>query len=373
MNFEYNEDQLVVKESVSKYLQDNYGFESRQKMVNSDKPFSSETWSECADLGWLHMHFSEEQGGIGGTPIDTMLLFEELGRFLVIEPFLETMVLVGGILKRLPSEFSANKIKALMGGQLQGALAHFEAASRGELSNIDATALSLQDGYCINGRKSVVYNAQEADLLLVTAKLVASGDIGIFALSKEDVSNLKLRAYPTVDGRSAADIDFVDIHVNESQLISYGDAAIEILQKVFDEAHLALTAEMVGAMDELLKATVEYTKERKQFGTTLSSFQVLQHSMADMFMAKELARSLMYAAAIKLRDGSADSRRFLAAAKVKTDMSAKQVAHAAIQLHGGIATTDDLNVGHYLKRITVASQIFGNTDFHLKHYADSAS
>lgn len=372
MNFEYNEDQLVLKDSVSKYLQDNYEFESRQKIVNSNEPFSSQIWSECADLGWLYMPFTEQQGGIGGTPVDTMLLFEELGRFLVIEPFLETMVLVGGILKRVPSEFSADKIEALMAGQLQGALAHFEAASRGEISNIEATALNLEDGYSINGRKSVVYNAQQADLLFVTAKLSESGDIGIFALSKEDFSKIKLRAYPTVDGRSAADIDLIDIHVNQSQLISSGAAAIEILEEVFDEAHLALASEMVGAMDELLKATVEYTKERKQFGTTLSSFQVLQHTMADMFMAKELARSLMYAAAIKLRDGSPDARSFVAAAKVKADLSAKQVAHGAIQLHGGIATTDELNVGHYLKRITVASQIFGNTGFHLKRYANSA-
>ncbi|MGV6808149.1 MAG: acyl-CoA dehydrogenase family protein [bacterium] len=367
MNFEYNEDQRVFKDSISKYLLDNYEFEERQKVVASEEPFSAEVWGQTAELGWLYMPFSEEQGGLSGTPIDTMLMFEEFGRYLVIEPYLETLVLTGGVLRRVDNALAAEKIESLMMGGLQGAVAHFEAQSRGAHENIATSAQASGDGFVIQGQKPAVYNAPVADILVVSAKM-PDGGMGLFLVEK-DTAGLSVNAYPTVDGHVAAEVTLDNVQVSSAQLLASGDEAMKVLQDVYDEALLALTAEMVGAMDVLLKATVDYTKERKQFGTTLSKFQVLQHHMADMFMAGELARSLMYAAAIKLRDGSDDASAFIAAAKAKADKSARQVAYSAIQLHGGIATTEELNVGHYLKRITVASQIFGTTKYHLKRYS----
>lgn len=372
MNFEYNEDQRVFKDSVSKFLQGNYSFDSRQATVANDQPFNKEVWTQCAELGWLYLPFSEAQGGIGGTAVDTMLLFEELGHNLVIEPFLETLILFGGILRRVENPSAEEQLDPIMNGKLQGAVAHFESQSRGVHQRIKSKAEPCDHGYLLNGHKAVVYNAPAADFIVVSARLPAEAEIGLFLVPTKS-EGLTLVTYPTVDGRSAAEVMLTNVVVSNAHLLVEGDAANVILESVYNEALLALTAEMVGSMEALLTATVEYTKERKQFGTRLSKFQVLQHHMSDMYMAGEVARSLMYAAAIKLREGDADASAFIAAAKAKADKSAKLVAHSAIQLHGGIATTEELKVGHYLKRITIATQLFGSTQYHVKRYSQLMS
>lgn len=367
MNFEYSEDQLVFKDSVTKYLQDQYDFEKRQATVTSDKGFDQTVWAQTAELGWLYMPFSELYGGFGGSAVDTILFFEEFGKHLVVEPYLETLVLAGGVLGRAEHSLSEEYIPRLMAGELQAAVAHFEAHSRGDLSRISSSTVKRGDNYVLNGKKAVAYNAPEAQILIVSALLPDNRGVGLF-LVESNTTGLELQSYPTVDGRVAADITLQDLEVAPINLLAEGDKAMSILEATYNEALLGLTAEMVGAMDVLLQATVDYTKERKQFGTAISKFQVLQHHMADMFMAGELARSLMYVAAIKVRDGAADASAFVAAAKAKADKCAKQVAHSAVQLHGGIATTEDLNVGHYLKRITVAANMFGSTQYHLQRY-----
>ena len=367
MNFEYSEDQQAFKDSVIKYLQDQYDFEKRQFIVKNDEAFDQNVWAQTSELGWLYMPFSEEQGGFGGSAVDTILFFEQFGKHLVVEPFLETLVLTGGVLRRMENSLSEQYLSRLMVGELQGAVAHFEAQSRGDLTRISTSAVEQGEGYVLNGKKAVVYNAPEAQLLIVSALLPDDRGIGLF-LVEADVEGLVLQSYPTVDGRVAADIGLQGVMLPSVTLLAEGDHAASILEDTYNEALLALTAEMVGAMDVLLQTTVDYTKERKQFDTPISKFQVLQHHMADMFMAAELARSLMYAAAIKVRDADADASAFVAAAKAKADKCAKQVAHSAVQLHGGIATTEGLNVGHYLKRITVVANLFGSTQYHLQRY-----
>jgi len=373
MNFEYNQDQQAFKDSVSKFLRDQYDFESRQAIVKSEAAFSKEVWQSSAELGWLSLPFSEEQGGFGGSAVDTILLFEELGKNLLVEPFLETLVLAGGVLRRSATPLANSYIEPLIAGELQGALAHFEARSRGKLTAIDAQAQITAAGFEISGQKSVVYNAPSADILVVSA-IVASdaqqaGELLLFVIEK-DAAGLSLQSYPTVDGREAAEVSLNKVQVSAGQLLARGEQALSILEATLDEALLAQTAEMVGAMDVLLQTTVEYSKERKQFGVSLSKFQVLQHRMTEMLMAGELSRSLMYAAAIKLRDGTDDARLFVAAAKVKADKCAKLSSQAAVQLHGGIGTTDELKVGHYMKRIEVIRQLFGGADFHIARFKE---
>ncbi len=369
MNFEYNADQQAFKDSVTKFLQQEYEFETRQKVVNSDKAYSEVLWKTCAELGWLSLPFSEEVGGFGGSVVDTILLFEELGKSLVIEPFMETLVLFGGVLNRTSHVRKNEYIERLMVGELQGAMAHFEAHSRGKHSAILATAELNGETYNLNGTKALVYNADNAEFFIVSARVESAGkqELALF-LVPAGSQGVSLDSYSTVDGRRAAEVTFNNVSVAKDNLLATGKTALSVLEQTFDEALLAQVAEMIGAMDTLVFTTVEYAKERKQFGMPLSKFQVLQHKMVEMFMAAELARSLMYAAAIKLRDGSDDARTYVAAAKVKADKCAKVAAHHAVQVHGGIGTTDELKVGHYLKHIEVLTKQFGNTSTHLQRF-----
>lgn len=369
MNFEYNADQQAFKDSVSKFLQQEYEFDARQKVVSSAEAYNESLWKTCAELGWLSLPFSEDVGGFGGSAVDTILLFEELGKSLVIEPFMESLVLFGGVLNRTNHARKNEYIERLMVGELQGAMAHFEAHSRGKHSSILATAEFDTENYKVNGSKALVCNAENAEFFIVSARVENSGkqELAVFLVPASS-PGISLDSYTTVDGRRAAEVSLNNVSVVKENLLATGKKALTILEQTFDEALLAQVAEMIGAMDTLVFTTVEYAKERKQFGLPLSKFQVLQHKMVEMFMAAELARSLMYAAAIKLRDGSDDARTYVAAAKVKADKCAKIAAHHAVQVHGGIGTTDELKVGHYLKHIEVLTKQFGNTSTHLKRF-----
>ncbi len=369
MNFEYSEEQKLFQDSITRYLSENYMFEQRQNIVKSSELYSKEVWAEAADLGWLSLLFPEDVGGFDGGPIEIMLMFERFGRHLVIEPFLETLVLFGGVLRRVNTPEAKSLIARIMTGDLQGTLAHFEGGRRGSTDSIHTKAITTEDGYELCGTKTVVYNAGSAEYFIVSAMIEESEALGLFLVSKQSIAE-NINSYKTVDGRDAAEISLTNLKLLKDALLSSGSESVSILMAVFDDAHIAMTAEAVGAMDVLLNSTIEYTKQRKQFGVPISKFQVLQHRMANMFMAQELAKSLMYAAAIKLRDGHSEARAFVSGAKAKADKSAQYVAHSAIQLHGGIATTDELNIGHYLKKITIASQLFGSTKFHISRFRE---
>ncbi|MEM8491081.1 MAG: acyl-CoA dehydrogenase family protein [Pseudomonadota bacterium] len=367
MNFDFTEEQRVFRDSARRFLHDSYTFEKRQSIVHDDAPFCAETWRACADLGWLCLPFSEQHGGLGGDILDTVILFEELGRQLVIEPFLETLILAGGVLRRCPVASTEGLLGALMEGQLQGAFAHGEISQRNFNGVRYARAEESPQGFRLRGKKVVVHNALAADVIIVSASLGGGSELGLFLVRPGD-TGVGLHGYPTIDGRAAGDITLNDVEVPTNRLLARGPTAEIVLEQVHGEALLALSADMIGSMDTLIDRTIEYTKERRQFGSRLVDFQVLRHRMVDMFVAKELATSLCYAAATKARDGATDARRFAAAAKAKADKSAKLVAHAAIQLHGGIATTDELAIGHHLKRITVHEQRFGSTQDQLKAF-----
>ena len=367
MNFEYSEDQLAFRESVTKFLLQEYSFEDRQETLQSGAPYSERIWADCAELGWLSLTFHEDVGGFGGSAVDSTLLFEQLGKHLVTEPFMETMLQVGGILQASRHPQRIGHIEKLMAGELQGAFAHSEPYQAHFEHDLTTRALALDDGYQIQGTKSVVYNAARADIFIISAEL--DGEKALFLLPANH-EGLSLKRYTTVNGRQAAELELDAVRVAREDLLATGSEAESILNSTLDDTLLAQVAEMVGAMQMLLETTVDYTRERKQFGMPLSFFQVLQHKMVEMFMATELVRSLMYAAAIKLRDGADDARAYVAAAKVKADKGARLVAQFAVQLHGGIGTTDELKVGHYLKHIEVLGQQFGSTQSHVSRYRE---
>ncbi len=359
MSFDSNEEQQLLNDSIGRYLGDHYSFEQRRANVADAAPFSAECWRDFAELGWLGLPFAEADGGFGGGAVELAGLFEAFGRHLVVEPYLENIVLAGGALRRAASAEQRRRwLAPLMAGELQAALAHFEAAG------LETRAEPEGEGYRLNGSKAVVYNAPAAQLLVVSARLHSA--VALFAVPA-DSPGLGRREYPTIDGRSAADIALDDVHLGRDALLSEAEAE-GVLAVVLDEALLVVCAEAVGAMDALLTATVDYCKERRQFGSPIGRFQVLQHRMVDMYLACESARSLLPVCAAKLQSGAADARRYIAALKVKVDDAARFVGQSAIQLHGGIAMTDELSVGHYFKRLTVLSQLFGSSDEHLQRY-----
>ncbi|TXS95288.1 pimeloyl-CoA dehydrogenase small subunit [Parahaliea maris] len=369
MNFEFNEEQKLLQHSVEAFLRDNYDFQRRQQQVESDTPFDQDLWRQCAELGWLGLPFSEEDGGLGASAVEMMIVFEQLGRYLVIEPFFETLVLFGGALKRSRHPIRSECLQQLISGQLHGALAHFELHSRGEIGSIESVSTTTDDGFCLKGCKTTVYNAPEADFVIVSAlNLVRGEELLQLFLLPANKPGLEIEAYQTTDGRHAAELHLNNVHVDASCLLAEGSEALAILRETYDDALLLLCAEHQGAMEQLLRETVEYASERKQFGQAIGSFQVLQHRMVDMYIATELARSLLYAATLKSVDQSPDAGLFIAAAKVKSDTCAKAVAESAVQIHGGIATTNELSIGHYLKRIIVVSHLFGSTQYHQRRF-----
>ncbi len=369
MNFNYSEEQHLFQDSIGKYLADTYSFEQRQQRLEKNASFSADVWRDASELGWLAMPFPEDCGGYGGTAIELMLLFEEMGKKLVVEPFLDTLVLGGGLLRRLSSGRHDECLAKLIEGQVHCAVAHEEGDQAYAVDHVTAAASRSADGFILNGQKSVVYNLGAADFIVVSAML--DEEFSLF-LVPAHTAGLVTQTYMTVDDGNAGELTLENVHVAEDALLGVGETAVEALERTIDEAILASSAEQVGIMRSLLDLTVDYTSQRKQFGVPISTFQVLQHRMANMFMALELTVSLMYATAIKMRDDSDDAAAYVAALKVKTDNCARDVAHGAFQLFGAMATTRECSVGHYLKRVATLRQRFGGTRFQLQRYVTSS-
>jgi alkylation response protein AidB-like acyl-CoA dehydrogenase len=347
MFIEYSEEQTMLHDSADKYLRENYSFENRQAALARDAGFNAEQWQMFADLGWLAMTFEEEAGGFGGGALETMILCEQFGKYLVLEPYLESVVLVGGLLEAGgQTAIKQQYLAGLMAGELQGALAYLEEGHMANPQYVAAKAEVAANGYLLNGHKAVVLNGPEADLFLVTARtgndvLDSAAGISLFAVPK-NAPGLSCKNYKTYDGRSACELQLDNVALDAQALVGVAGEFSELAEPIFSRAIVAVCAEAVGAMDALLNATVDYTKQRKQFGQSISSFQVLRHRMADMYMDIELTRSLLMATAWKLDNGSEDAQQCVAALKAKVGKAGRYVSHNAIQLHGGIGTTDEL-------------------------------
>jgi pimeloyl-CoA dehydrogenase small subunit len=376
MDFDLSEEQRLLKESVDGLLTDSYDFDQRKKYMAEKGGWSKTLWGKLAEQGLLGLPFSEADGGFGAGGVETMIVMEALGKALVLEPYLATVILGGGFLRHGGSaEQKAAYIPGIIDGSKTFAFAQLEKNSRYDLQDVSTTAKKKGAGWVIDGEKFVVLNGETADVLVVTARTKGgqrdSSGIGLF-LVPGNAKGIAKKGYPTQDGLHAADITFTGVEVGAEAAIGDPDNALPLIERVVDEARSALCAEAVGAMDESLKSTVEYLKTRKQFGVAIGSFQTLQHRAADMFVAVEQARSMsMFATMASEFDNARERATAVAAAKVQIGKSAKFVGQQSIQLHGGIGMTQEAKIGHYFKRLSMIENTFGDTDYHLRRVTDA--
>ncbi len=367
------DEQQLIKDSAERLVQNDYTIEARQKLIESEEGFSRENWATFAELGWLGLPFKEEHGGFGGTGVDMAVLVEALGKGMVVEPFASSVILAGTALDIAGGPLAEQLLPEMIAGERLLAFAHSEPKSRFNLSDVAVTATADGDGFKINGQKMLVYHGGSADSVIVSARTSGAqrdrDGITLFVLDRV-ADGVSVRGHRTIDGLRAAEITLTDVRVGADAILGSKDGGLEIIEAVVDRACILFAAEASGAMEKALDLTVEYTKERKQFGRPLSSFQALQHRMADMYSAHQFSRALTYRAAALLDNGSTAERAEAAAAvKVKCGKSSQFVGEEAIQLHGGMGMTADMPIGHYFKRLTMINALFGNAQYHLKRYA----
>ncbi|WOH57699.1 pimeloyl-CoA dehydrogenase small subunit [Bradyrhizobium sp. BWC-3-1] len=376
MDFDLTEEQRLLKDSIDGLLADLYDFESRRQYMKEKGGWSKAVWGKLAEQGLLGLPFSEAEGGFGGGGVETMIVMEALGKAMAVEPYLPAVVIGGGFLRHAGSEAQkAAHVPGIVDGSKTFAFAQLEKNSRYDLFDITTAAKKKGDGWIIDGEKFVVLNGENADTLIVTAR--TKGDrrdttgIGVF-LVPANAKGVAKKSYPTQDGLHAADITFTGVEVGADAVLGNAEDGLALIERVVDEARIALCAEAVGLMDESLKTTVEYIKTRKQFGVAIGSFQSLQHRASDMFVAAEQARSMSMFAT--MAGDFADARErsnAIAAAKVQIGKSAKFVGQQSIQLHGGIGMTMEAKIGHYFKRLTMIENTFGDTDYLQRRVADA--
>ena len=375
MDFDLSPEQELLRDNVARLMKTRYGFEERKTHQAAPLGFSEKLWREYADMGLLGAPFAEADGGFGGGPVETMIVMEEFGKALALEPYLQTVVLCGSVLRQAASpERRAELIGAIASGDLRMSLAHGEKQSGFDLNDVGATARKDGGGFVVNGEKTLVGQGDSADKLIVSARVSGGrrdrGGIGLFLVDAA-APGVTRRGYPTQDGQRAADIALADAR---AEAIGDPEGGLPAVEQAVDEAIAALSAEAVGAMSEALTMTVDYMKTRKQFGVPIGSFQALQHRAADMTVALEQARSMMVLATMMAREPDADERaKAMSAVKTQIGRSARFIGQQAVQMHGGIAMTYEYKAGHLLKRMTMIDLAFGDADVHLRRLADRGS
>jgi alkylation response protein AidB-like acyl-CoA dehydrogenase len=365
MDFSFSEEQTLLRNSLSRTLADNYSYAAWRAFTRSPEGRDPKHWARFAELGLFAASVPEEFGGFGGGAVETMLVMEEFGRRLVIEPFVPTAVIAPALLLGGGSEAQKSEwLARIAPGETVMAFAFAEAQGRFNLADLTTTAKKTGAGYTLNGKKIAVIGAPFADTLIVTARTGGAQQgrdgIGVFLVDKNSKS-ITTRDYPTIDGNRASDVLLEDVQVPENRRI--GGEALALVERAVDAAIAAHAAEAVGAMRVLLDATVAYAKTRQQFGVPIGKFQVLQHRMVDMAIAVEQATSLALMAALR------PDPRSISATKAGIGQAARTVGQSAIQIHGGMGMTDELDVGHYFKRLTALEILYGSTDHHLRRMA----
>ncbi|MEX3898677.1 acyl-CoA dehydrogenase family protein [Paraburkholderia sp. BR10954] len=376
MDFDFTDEQRMLKDSVERLVKDEYGFEQRAKYLAEPDGFSRALWARYADMGLLGLSFDEEYGGSNCGPVETMIVMEALGRGLAVEPYLATVVLGGGFV-RLGGNAAqrAAILPQIAQGELQMAFAHSEAQSRYDLADVATTARRDADGWVLDGAKRVVLHGGSADLLVVSARVSggrrARDGIGLFVVSG-DAAGVTRHSYPTQDRLRAADIELSGVRVADSDVLGVAGAALPLIEAVVAHAIAAVSAEAVGAMAAAHEETVEYLKVRKQFGVPIGSFQALQHRAVDMLVMVEQARSMaLFATMMSEEPDAAERDRSMSAAKVQIGRSGRFVGQQGVQLHGGIGMTEECKIGHYLRRLSVIDIQFGSTEHHLTQLANA--
>lgn len=441
MDFSLTDEQSMLADSIARFVDNDYDFETRQKIAGSAAGYSSEMWRTFADLGWTAMPFAEEDGGLGGGPVEMMLMMQQFGRGLVLEPFLPSIVLAGGILRRAANREQKERwLTPLIAGEIQAALAFAEPQARFDPADIATTATPDNGDYILNGEKILVLNGGNADLLIVPARTSGArtdrSGITLFALSRPlsrdthqprhqpenqpedthqsgrqpgdthqsgalsrdthqprqqpedthqsgdtqeqagsqkglepaDIEGVMHRSYPLVDAHRAANIHLTNVRVRHDAVIGSVDGGWDILWPVIDEATLAVCAEAMGILRTLHEKTVDYAKSRIQFGVPIGSFQALQHRMVDTLMTCEQCQSLLYWATMLAEAGSDETAAAISALKHQIGTGGRRIAQEAVQIHGGMGVTWELDVAHLFKRFSVIETLFGNADFHLDRY-----
>ena len=373
MNFSLNEIQLMLADTIEKFIENDYDFETRQKYAASETGYSKDAWATFAELGWTAVPFDEDDGGFGGSVIDMMVVMERFGRGLIVEPYLANVVLAGGILKRAANSEQKEKwLHPMIAGELQATLAFVEPQSRYELADISTTAAREGNNWVLNGRKGYVLNGRNADVIIVPARTAGEqrdeAGISLFAVPA-DANGISITDYATVDGHQAAEMTLSGVTVGEEHLLGETDAGYPVLDATVDEGTLAVCAEAIGIIQTLKDKTVDYSKQRVQFGVPIGSFQALQHRMVDMLMECEQSQSLLMWATMVNAEGGDEAKRAVSAIKYQVGTSGRLVGEEAVQLHGGMGVTWELDVAHYFKRLIAIGQIFGNADWHLDKLA----
>ena len=372
MDFSFTEEQTLLRDTVASYLADHYDFDKRRAAVKSASGWRPEVWQAFArELGILGASFPEEQGGLGGGATEIMVVMEEFGKALVVEPYLGTVVIAGGFLQQGAPAGADDLIGKIIAGEATFAFAWAEPQGRYTLHDLAVTARKDGAGYVLSGHKAVVIGAPWASHLIVTARTGGAQrdreGVSVF-LVERGAAGVVTRDYPTVDGLRASEVFFENVSVGADALIGPEGAALPLVERVVDQAIAATCAEACGVLRRLHEGTLEYTKQRKQFGAPISSFQVLQHRMVDMFMQVEQAVSMSYMAHIKLGEPDVERAKAVSAAKVQIGRACRFVGQNAIQLHGGMGMTDEMAIGHYFKRATMIESQFGSVDHHLRRY-----
>jgi pimeloyl-CoA dehydrogenase small subunit len=370
MDFALSEEQTLLRNSVERLFADQYDFEARKRYAQETGGFSHALWRQYAELGLLGLPFSEEDGGLGGGPVETMIVMQAIGRALALEPYLGTVVLSGGLLRLGGSEALRRElVPQIAAGELTLAFAHSERQARYDLADVATTARREGNGYVLDGAKSLVLHGDSAKSFIVSAR-VGGGQreqngLALFLVDAA-ASGVTIRGYDTVDGQRAAEVTLSGVNVGADAVIGEPGAAFPLIERIADAAMAALAAEAVGAMAAMHETTVDYLKTRKQFSVTIGSFQALQHRAADMLVALEQARSMALLATVMADEKDIRERRAaISAAKVQIGRSGRLVGQQAIQLHGGIGMTMEAKVGHYFKRVTTIDTMFGDADYHL--------
>jgi len=373
MNFDFSEEQTMIKDSVSRFVREEYDFDTRRKIINSDDGMSREFWSMFAELGWLSVPFAEEYGGFGGAVEDIAAVMEEMGKGIVVEPYASTVVVFGGLLSAATNEaLKSEVIPTIIDGSCMGSLASVEAQSRYEMTDVSTTATVCDGGYSISGEKTVVANGGTSNKFVVTARTSGGqferDGISLF-LVDASAPGVVVKSYKMMDGQSAATVTFKAVVVAESQLLNPAGEGINLIDQVMPEILMGLSAEALGIMATLNTLTVEYTKVRQQFDTPISSFQALQHRMVDTFMACEQTKSMLYRGLCQAGEGDRDELlKTVHALKSTVARNGRLIGEEAIQIHGGIGMTDELNIGHLVKRLMMINVTFGDGDYHQKKF-----
>ena len=369
MDFDLNDEQRLLSESVNRFVTDEYRFEERIKGMRSECGWRQDIWRQMAELGLLGLPFSEEDGGFGGGGVETMLVMDAFGRGLVVEPYLSTVVIAGAALRRAANAAQKEaRLPGLIAGEHLMSLAHSEPHAPRHTFTVKTEARSTGAGWMLTGQKIAVLHGDSADEYVVSATTSAGLSLFLVPTNAPGVSRITQTGY---DGNRLAAVSFDAVELMTDALLGPEGQGKALLEAMFDEANAALAAEAVGIMTSTLDLTTEYMKTRVQFGMPIGSFQALQHRAVDMLMHVELSRSMAMLAAMSLARDPEERRRNIAAAKVQIGRAGRAIGQQAVQLHGAIGITAEYKVGHAFKRLTAIDALFGDADHHLDSLAEA--